>query len=235
MENIVFDRNYERADKEDARAAAIFDRVYAPGGFMDEITKKLDAIPKVIVPKDKENYEYLLDLCDKFAQRHHGRIHGVVDYEHWDSRIDLYLRLLEFDDEEDMAVLKDIGERAHYCCISTEQDGCFHVHIMINYFEELMSEEYAEYLKYETLYEDEELAAMVGGQPLSSEDEAVAQLVKELLDRIEDEAHMDQALVLRAVMDHMVKEENAEISFERVAAFLALLLEKLKDETDDEV
>lgn len=53
MENIVFDRNYERVDKKDARAAAIFDRVYTPGGFMDKITKKLDAIPKVIVPKDK--------------------------------------------------------------------------------------------------------------------------------------------------------------------------------------
>lgn len=79
MENIVFERNYERVDKEDAHAAAIFDRVYAPGGFMDEITKKFDAIPKVVVPKDKETYEYLLDLCDKFAQRHHGRIHGVVD------------------------------------------------------------------------------------------------------------------------------------------------------------
>ena len=31
---------------------------------------------------------------------------------------------------------------------------------MINYFEELMSEEYRSYLKYETLMEDEELASM---------------------------------------------------------------------------
>lgn len=205
MENIVFDRNYERDHTKDARAEAIFDRVYAPGGFMDEITRKFDAIPKVVVPEDKENYEYLLDLCDRFAQRHHGRIHGVVDYEHWDSHIDLYLHLLEFDDEEDMAVLKDIGEKAHYCSISTEQDGCFHMYIMVNYFEELMSEEYAEYLKYETLHEDEELAAMFGGLTMSPEDEAVARLIKELLEQIEDEAHMDQAVVLRTVMDHWLR------------------------------
>ena len=37
-------------------------------------------------------------------------------YEHWDAHIDLYLRMLEFDDAEDMAFVKDIGEKAHYLC-----------------------------------------------------------------------------------------------------------------------
>ena len=71
MENIVFDRNYEE-DKPDPLAQAIFDRVNAPGGFLEEFSKKMDAIPKVIVPKDKENYEYLLERCDEFA-RHRGK------------------------------------------------------------------------------------------------------------------------------------------------------------------
>ena len=53
MENIVFDRNYEE-DKPDPLAQAIFDRVNAPGGFLEEFSKKMDAIPKVIVPKDKK-------------------------------------------------------------------------------------------------------------------------------------------------------------------------------------
>ena len=100
MENIVFDRNYEE-DKPDPLAQAIFDRVNAPGGFLEEFSKKMDAIPKVIVPKDKENYEYLLERCDEFAKRHHGKIHGVVDFEHWDAHIDLTLPMLEFDDSED--------------------------------------------------------------------------------------------------------------------------------------
>lgn len=108
------------------------------------------------------------------------------------------------------------------------------MHIMVNYFEELMSEEYAEYLKYETLCEDEELVAMFDGLTMSPEDEAVAELIKELLEQIEDEVHMDQAVVLRAVMDHMTKDDSAEITFERIAAFLSLLLEKLKNEPDDE-
>ena len=97
MENTVFERNYEIVEKDD-RATAVFERAFAPGGFMEEFTKKMDAIPKVVVPKDKENYDYLLDRCDDYAQRHHGRIRGVVDYEHWDAHIDLYLRMLEFDD-----------------------------------------------------------------------------------------------------------------------------------------
>lgn len=101
MENTVFERNYEIAEKDD-RATAVFERAFAPGGFMEEFTKKMDSIPKVVVPKDKENYEYLLNRCDDYAKRHHGRIRGVVDYEHWDAHIDLYLRMLEFDDAEDM-------------------------------------------------------------------------------------------------------------------------------------
>ena len=101
MENIVFERNYETTEKDD-HATAVFERAFVPGGFMEEFTKKMDAIPKVVVPKDKENYEYLLNRCDDYAKRHHGRIRGVVDYEHWDAHIDLYLRMLEFDDAEDM-------------------------------------------------------------------------------------------------------------------------------------
>lgn len=130
MENIVFDRNYEE-DKPDPLAQAIFDRVNAPGGFLEEFSKKMDAIPKVIVPKDKENYEYLLERCDEFAKRHHGKIHGVVDFEHWDAHIDLTLPMLEFDDSEDMSLLKDIGEKAHYCCITTQEDGKFRFHVTL--------------------------------------------------------------------------------------------------------
>ena len=111
MENTVFERNYEIVEKDD-HATAVFERAFAPGGFMEEFTKKMDAIPKVIVPEDKENYEYLLNRCDDFAKRHHGRIRGVVDYEHWDAHIDLYLKMLEFDDAEDMAFVKEIGEKA---------------------------------------------------------------------------------------------------------------------------
>jgi hypothetical protein len=29
------------------------------------------------VPQDKENYDYLVERCDQFVRRHHGRIRAV--------------------------------------------------------------------------------------------------------------------------------------------------------------
>ena len=40
MENIVFERNYETTEKDD-RATAVFERAFSPGGYMEEITKKM--------------------------------------------------------------------------------------------------------------------------------------------------------------------------------------------------
>ena len=230
MENIVFERNYETTEKDD-RATAVFERAFAPGGFMEEFTKKMDAIPKVVVPKDKENYEYLLNRCDDYAKRHHGRIRGVVDYEHWDAHIDLYLKMLEFDDAEDMAFVKEIGEKAHYLCITPEEGGGFRVHIMINYFEELMSEDYGSYLKYETLMEDEELASMFDIPELSPEEEAVALLIKEILDRFDNETEVDRTTAFKAALNYVMRQgEEEKKSLEGIAATLTVLLEKVLDE-----
>lgn len=229
MENIVFDRNYEKCEP-DARAKEIYDRVYAPGGFMEEFSKKLDAIPKMVVPKDKENYEYLLGRCDEFAKRHHGKIHGVVDFEHWDSHIDLTLPMLEFDDPEDMSLLKDIGEKAHYCCVTPQKDGSIHLHIMINYFQEIMSEEYGEYLKYETLTEDDELAAMFN-MGISEEDEAIIRLIGEILDRFDNETKVDRTTAFKAAISFLMRQDVEEsLSVEKIAATLTVLLEKVLDE-----
>lgn len=230
MENTVFERNYEIVEKDD-RARAVFERAFAPGGFMEEFTKKMDAIPKVIVPEDKENYEYLLNRCDDFAKRHHGRIRGVVDYEHWDAHIDLYLKMLEFDDAEDMAFVKDIGEKAHYLCIAPEKDGSYRFHIMINYFQELMSEEHEAYLKYETLMEDKELASMFDIPELSPEDEAVALLIKEILDRFDNETKVDRTTAFKAAISYLMRQGNEEaLSVEKLCATLTALLERVLDE-----
>lgn len=159
MENIEFERNYEKQSV-GAEDKFLFEQM-APGGFFESFQKKLDAIPKVIVPEDKANYEYLLEKCDIFAQRNFGRIHGVVDYTHWDAHIDVIVPMLEFCDPEDMALLKDIGEKAHYLNVDLVDGGGYRLHIRINYFQELITDEYEEYLKIKTLQENEELAEML--------------------------------------------------------------------------
>ena len=234
MDDIVYERDYTVKDEQDSFSSAVFEQAFAPGGFMEEFTKKMNAIPKVIVPEDKENYEYLLIQCDSFAQRHQGSIRGVVDYKHWDAHIELSLPLLEFGDETDMALLKDIGERAHYVSVSNE-DGCFHVYILINYFQELMSEEYGEYLKFETLMQDERLSELLAMPQLSAEDEAIAQIIGDTLDRFDRETSVDRTTAFRAVVDYLMRDDSTEISVERIAALLTALLEKVIEEEQSEM
>lgn len=67
----------------------------------------VDKVPKIINPQDKENYKYLVNRCDQYAKRHYGRISAVVDYGRWDSKINLYLPMLEFTTEEAIAVISE--------------------------------------------------------------------------------------------------------------------------------
>lgn len=69
MENIVFERDYEeehrQQDGNDA-ASAIFE-IATDGGFIAAYADAMQVIPKVVVPADKENYEYLLQRSDELA------------------------------------------------------------------------------------------------------------------------------------------------------------------------
>ena len=96
MENEIYERDYQAQEDtaEIEMANAIFDRAMN-GSFLRDYTAAMDAIPKVIVPKDKENYEYLLKRCDEVARRCGGHIKGMVDYHRWESRIELTLPFME--------------------------------------------------------------------------------------------------------------------------------------------
>lgn len=227
MENIEFERNYEKQSV-GAEDKFLFEQM-APGGFFESFQKKLDAIPKVIVPEDKANYEYLLEKCDIFAQRNFGRIHGVVDYTHWDAHIDVIVPMLEFCDPEDMALLKDIGEKAHYLTVDLVEDGRYRVHIRINYFQELITDEYEEYLKIKTLQENEKLAEMLEPD-LTPEQEALLEVTQGILDRFDEETSIDRNTAFRAVVEFIDREGGDRTDLEKIAALLTFLLEKVLDE-----
>ena len=197
--------------------------------FFESFQKKLDAIPKVIVPEDKANYEYLLEKCDIFAQRNFGRIHGVVDYTHWDAHIDLIVPMLEFCDPEDMALLKDIGEKAHYLTVDLVDGGRYRLHIRINYFQELITDEYEEYLKIKTLQENEKLAEMLEPD-FTPEQEALLEVTQGILDRFDEETSVDRNTAFRAVVEFIVREGGDRTDLEKIAALLTFLLEKVLDE-----
>ena len=230
MENIVFDRNYEITSEESGSSDAIFKLATAPGGFFESFNKKMAAIPKVIVPEDKANYEYLLERCDQFAQEHHGRIHAVVDYQHFHSEINLFLRMIEFDCEEDMSLLKDIGEKAHYVCITPEESGGYRIHIMINYFQELMTDGQYDYLRYETIMENEEMAHLLKMPELPQEQQEAALTIKGILDRFDAETKVDRTTAFKAVLEHMGQTKEAGMDLSRMIDLLNRLLEAVLNE-----
>lgn len=228
MENEIYERDYQAQENtpESERANAIFDRAMN-GSFLRDYAAAMDAIPKVIVPEDKENYEYLLNRCDEVAKHWHGHIRGVVDYHRWESHIELTLPCVEFGDSEELSLLREIAEKAHLVTFTANKNGGINLNIMINYFEELMTEEHRGYLEYEAIMNDDQLASMLNMPTLSPEDEAVAQRINDILDRFEAETDVDKTTAFRAVLDYMKKQDEGKLSLEYMAACLEYLLEKI--------
>lgn len=228
MDDIIYEQDYRRkqgeTDAETQRSIEIFYQALS-GGFFSDYKAAMDAIPKVIVQKDRENYEYLLSRCDEAAKQNHWKVRGVVDYHRWESRIELVMPLAEFDEGDELELLREIAERAATVTFDTVEDGCIRLHIMINYFEELMTEEHRAYLEYEALTNDGRLAGMVGIPPLSPEMEDIVARMNALLDRFENETEFDRTTVFKALLDRMPKEDIGEQTFERMIELGEKLLE----------
>ena len=108
MDDIIFERDYREAEsgEYDEWCDEVFDRA-VNGGMLKAYSDAMDKIPKIIIPEDKKNYEYLLERCDAFVERHRGRIEGIVDYHHWHSEINMFLPFAEFGDPEDQTLRRE--------------------------------------------------------------------------------------------------------------------------------
>lgn len=233
MENEIYERDYSAVVEtpESEKVKAIFDRAVS-GSFFRDYNAAMDAIPKVIVQKDKENYEYLLSQCEKLAKQWHGRIKGVVDYKKWESHIEMVLPCVEFGTSDELALLRDISEKAHLVTFTTNEEGGITVYIMINYFEELMTDAHREVIKYDAIMNDEQLASMLDMPTLSPEASAAVQRINEVLDRFDAETEVDRTTAFQAVLDYMMKQDAEKQTFEYMIAYLEYLLEKIKNGED---
>lgn len=228
MDDIIFEKDYrQKADDEaDKRSGKILDQAVG-GGFFETYQKEMDKIPKYIVPEDKANYEYLLERCDRFAERYRGKIRGIVDYHRWHSEIVLTLPFAEFGDSEDRAFLAEIAEKSHSVTFESSEDGGIRVRIFICYFDELMTEEHKNYLEYNAIMDDEVLASLLGIKMLSSEMNETAQRLKEILDCFEKETQYDRTTVFKALLDRMMKVDEEKQTLEMMVAFAERLLENV--------
>ena len=108
MDDIIFEKDYRETESAeyDKWCDEVFDRA-VNCGMLKAYSEAMDKIPKIIVPEDKKNYEYLLERCDAFVKQHRGYIKGIVDYHRWHAEINMFLPFAEFDDSEDLAFLKE--------------------------------------------------------------------------------------------------------------------------------
>lgn len=235
MEDIIYEKDYRDMprDEEAQRANEIFVQALK-GGFFEAYNNEMDKFPKVVVPEDKANYEYLLERCDKFAQRHRGQIRGIVDYHRWHSEIVMLLSFAEFCDPDDLAFLREITEKSHSVCFEPTEDGNIRFRIYINYFDEIISDEHKAYIEYDSILQDDKLSSLLGIPSLSPDEEELAQRMNDILDRFESETDFDRTTVFKAVLEKVTKEPEENQTFERILALLALLLDKvLNEESND--
>lgn len=238
MENEVFERDYTiEEENDDSFSDELFDQAVS-GGFFKTFTETMNRIPKVIVPQDKENYEFLVPLCDEIAKRHHGRIRAVVDYEQWLSYIELHLNFLAFEDPDEMNIMKEIAQRAHSVTIVAEDGGIF-VRVMICYFEEILNDVQMEYIKYDSIMKDERLAEMLGlDDVLSPEMEETALRIRTALDRFERETPYSRTAIFKTVLASVSQEpeENQTLDFmaDLMEQVLTMMTEGNMDQIDAE-
>lgn len=235
MDDIIYERDYRSKpeDEADKRHRMIFDQA-VNGGFFDTFKAEMDKIPKIIVPEDKANYEYLLDRCDKFAERHRGYIRGIVDYHKWQSEIVMTLPFAEFCDPEDLAFLRELAEKSHSVTFEPDEENSICVRIFICYFDELMTDEHEYYLKYSAVMDDEKLASMLNIPKLSPEQEEITQRMNAILDRFDEETDIDRTTAFKAVLEHMMKQDEDHQTLEYMADRLERLLEQILNGEDAE-
>ena len=212
MDDIIFERDYREAEsgEYDEWCDEVFARA-VNGGMLKAYSDAMDKIPKIIIPEDKKNYEYLLERCDAFVERHRGRIEGIVDYHHWHSEINMFLPFAEFGDPEDLGFLKEIADKAHTVCI--------------NYFDELMPEEARQLVEYDAIMKDERLASLLGMQDsFKPEDGPDLERIENLLDRFETETELDRNDVFYAVFRLIIKSKDEDITLAKIADMMEVLL-----------
>lgn len=199
MENLVFERDYTKnreRTSDDDQLPDILKQVVS-GGFLESYIDAINAVPKVVVPEYKANYEYVLNVCDDLAKYWDGSVRGVVDYKHWEASITLIIPYAEFISPEDLQPLRDIAERSHGVSIRPV-DGSIHIHIYNRYFKNLISEEEKDYIAYDCIMKDKKLANMLGlSTDLSPELQLFVDHMNGVLDTLEETTGEDRTDIFK--------------------------------------
>lgn len=222
MENEVFERDYtNQTPKHDDNdlSEAIFKKVFF-GSFIDKYAAAIEALPKIINQKSKEDYEYVLSICDGMAKEFGGKVAARVSYESWDATIRMTLHHIEFTNDEQLADLKEIASRADSITFSATPDGQVQLYMFFYYFEDVISEDDASRMEEELFASEPELVALLEQKAKQDESQLMeaANALSQILDIAEERTGRDRAGLLK---------ELAQMNFEDPEKFQAVIMEML--------
>lgn len=227
LKNIVFERDYaETRAQASKQLPKIYEEAFehiVASGFFQRYDAAKKAMPKYIVPKNRDAYEDLLVRLDFLAQKRGGKIRGIVDYTNWEAHIDVVLRFFECCFSEDFKLLADIAEKTSNVSFTATEDGNIHLSLMFRYFDDIGDREN---LIEETIRQDDKLVELLTQQheeekrfALSHPDLApfleemsdkMGMTAEELYDMLDDACHKHPDIINGLLSGQMRLEDECE-------------------------
>lgn len=141
MDNIIFEKDYRKNESyEESQMAKLglkCSDLLKEKGILKAYEKMVNEIPRLVCPKDKENYEDLLKRLDWLAYEEHGHIRSEIDFQNWEARIELLLPYFQVTDDKRKKLMQDIIERSEIFTIDSYENGMLLFCICVKYFTKL--------------------------------------------------------------------------------------------------
>lgn len=162
MENEVFERDYTylpplHLTSQFQTDLAIIKHA-ADAGIIKEYEAAVKAMPRIIMPSKKVQYDDLLIRLNEFAMEARGAIRGVVDFEEWQASITVTLPTIRFIEPYGTLLMADVALSAEVVGISTDEKGAVQMVIELPYFQEIGNKEQ---IMDDLIDQDEELLEMI--------------------------------------------------------------------------
>lgn len=216
MENLVFEKDYSK-DYSEIPDRSPYDDIFVQaisGGFLRNYSDALNAVPKVVIPEYKANYEYVLQVCDDLAKSWGGSIRGVVSYEQWEATINVMIPYVEFTSPEELQKLREIAEKSHGVAIQPT-DGGIRIHVYNRYFEDCISDDEKTCITYDCIFKDKKLAEMLGlSTELPPELQEFVNYLNQILDAIEKSTGRERTEIFKEFLFRVGNPDEAEDIYE---------------------
>lgn len=232
MDNLIFERDYTEQHRAKEQIEETLSSKIAiesiDGGFLKLFGKAMNAVPKMIDPKQKADYEYLLEKCDKVAERRGGHIKGIVDYKNWEAYIYLTLPFVEFSSRDDLLLLKELAEKSNGVTFVPSDGNGITMYAFFFYFTDLIDEDGEDQIFSETLSRKQALRELIDVLEMTEKEnlDALVATMNYILDYAEDATGIDRTVIFKRMLKPFSEDPD------QFVAHIDDFVELLKDSTE---